>query len=123
TPRRSTRSVRWASLSLSESRYFSEKTYSIVSASRVGARLALRTMRRAIVHHAHQSARMVARTPGRAPDAGHTELAATTVVIVVGTVDSSPCMRATDVDPPSSRFGMAQGRLDFLLWMRRPSHR
>src|SRR5690606_41117769 len=95
SPRRSTSTSGFRSSSASW--YFRVKVYSIVLLlCAVGSLLRL-TVRGAVIHDASQGACVVTRALRRAPHAGDAELAATTLLVVVGTVDPSPGVTAARI--------------------------
>jgi hypothetical protein len=59
-----------------------------------------------MIDNAFDLARMVARTPGGTPNAGNAEFAATTLHIMIGAIDLSPSMAATDLNTPAIGFGI-----------------
>jgi hypothetical protein len=63
-------------------------------------------VRGAIVDYALELASVVFRIPWGAPDSRDAEVAAATLIIVVGAIDLAPSMRATNYDPPAVLFGV-----------------
>src|SRR5690606_25415929 len=120
SPRRSTSTSGFRSSSASW--YFRVKVYSIVLLlCAVGSLLRL-TVRGAVIHDATQGACVVTRALRRAPHAGDAELAATTLLVVVGTVDPPPGMTAANFDAPPLPFGMLERFFDLFLRMRGTGH-
>ncbi|CFW86758.1 Uncharacterised protein [Bordetella pertussis] len=76
----------------------------------------------AVIHHAPQGARVVARVPGGAPDAGDAELAATAFAVVVWAVHAPPGMAAPSPDVPAVRLGMLERGVDVFVWVRATCH-
>jgi hypothetical protein len=84
--------------------------------------LPLLTVCGAVVDDAPKGTRMVAWVLRCAPHAGDAELAAATLFIVVGTIDSSPSVATPQLYAPALLFGMPECFFDLFLRVRRTGH-
>ena len=65
---------------------------------------------------------MIARIPRGTPNTGDAKLAATTLRIVVRTINPAPGVATAHLDTPAAGFGISKYFLDFLLRMSSSSH-
>jgi hypothetical protein len=58
---------------------------------------------------------MIARIPRGTPNAGDAELAATTLRVLVRTINPAPCVATAQLDTPATGLGISNRLFDFLL--------